>query len=143
MNSQAFKEGQSVEDENFQQMINNYWTSTLSVTGFEGLPPFDRAGNVVYKELKMRCSLRLPPGLTAKNAGDIVRAKLTEKRDEETYNADIEVIIGEGGNGFDAPKLPEEIQSKFFESHHAVFGEQNPPMFIGCGGSIPFMEVFE
>lgn len=52
------------------------------------------------------------------------------------------MTIGEGGNGFDAPKLPEEIESKFTEAHKAVFGEANPPMFIGCGGSIPFMEVF-
>jgi hypothetical protein len=51
------------------------------------LPPFNRAGNVIYKELKLRCSLRLPPGLDNKKAADIVREKLTEKREDETYNA--------------------------------------------------------
>ncbi len=113
------------------------------MTGFEGLPPFAKAGNVVYKELKLRCSLRLPPTLHNQDAAKIVREKLTEKRDDETYNAQVEVTIGEGGNGFDAPALPEIIHSKFNKAHQEVFGETQLPMFIGCGGSIPFMEVFD
>lgn len=127
------------DQENFELMLNNFWRPTLSVTGFEGLPNFSKAGNVIYKELKLRCSLRLPPTLLASKAAEIVRAKLSEP---EQYNSKVEISIGEGGNGFDAPKLPEEIQEKFTEAHKQVFGEGNVPMFIGCGGSIPFMEVF-
>jgi hypothetical protein len=99
-----------------------------------------KAGNVVYKELKLRCSLRLPPTLSATKAAEIVKRILTEPRESETYNAKIELTIGEGGNGFDAPKLPDDIENKFNEAHKAVFPGQ--PMAIGCGGSIPFMEVF-
>jgi hypothetical protein len=51
------------EEENFELLLNNFWRPTLSVIGFEGLPNFSKAGNVIYKELKLRCSLRLPPTL--------------------------------------------------------------------------------
>ena len=37
--------------------------------------------------------------------------------------------------------MPEVIEQKFFEAHKVVFGG-NDPISIGCGGSIPFMEVF-
>ncbi len=43
-----------------------------------------------------------------------MRAKLSEP---EPFNSKVEITIGEGGNGFDAPKLPDEIQDKFTEAH--------------------------
>jgi hypothetical protein len=66
------------EEENFELLLNNFWRPTLSVIGFEGLPNFSKAGNVIYQELKLRCSLRLPPTLQATKAAEIVRAKLSE-----------------------------------------------------------------
>jgi hypothetical protein len=36
------------ENENYELLLNNFWRPTLSVTGFEGLPNFEKAGNVVY-----------------------------------------------------------------------------------------------
>ncbi len=48
-----------------------------------------------------------------------MKAKLTEP---EPYNSQVEVVIAGAGNGFDAPKLPEEIENKFNEAHKAVFG---------------------
>ena len=72
------------ENENFELLLNNFWRPTLSVTGFEGLPNFEKAGNVVYQTLKLRCSLRLPPTLNSEKAIEIVKAKLTEP---EEYNS--------------------------------------------------------
>jgi len=73
--------GHSSDNEALELLLNNYWRPTLSVTGLEGLPPFERAGNVVYKEMKVRVSLRLPPTLKADKATEIVREILTQKRD--------------------------------------------------------------
>ena len=53
------------------------------------------------------------------------------------------MVINGGGNGFDAPQLPTSLQSVLTESHKTVFGAENIPLYVGCGGSIPFMEVFE
>lgn len=90
----------------------------------------------------MRCkvSIRLPPTLNGEKASKIITEKLLEKKDD-TFNATINLDITSAGNGLDAPKLPEDIQQKFFDAHKVVFGG-NEPISIGCGGSIPFMEVF-
>ena len=137
LRSQANSSG---DEEAYQLLINNFWKPSLSVIGFEGLPNFATAGNVVYKELKLRVSLRLPPTLTWQKASEVIKSKL-EADGPETFGAKVEVTIDEGGNGFDAPKLPAELEEKFFKAHAEVFS-QNQPMFIGCGGSIPFMEIF-
>ena len=115
------------KNENYELLINNFWRPTLSVTGFEGLPNFEKAGNVVYQILKLRCSLRLPPTLDSAKAFEIVKAKLSEP---EPYNSKVEVVIAGAGNGFDVPKIPDEIENKFNEAHKAVFGEGNNPMFV-------------
>ena len=112
--SVAFMHG---DDEGYEQLLNNFWRPTLSVTSFEGLPNFANAGNTVYKELKLKVSVRLPPTLNSEKAAEIVKNILNAKNDEHTYNADVEVIINEAGNGFDAPKLPEIIQNTFTEAH--------------------------
>ena len=137
------KKPDQLVSENFQLLLNNFWRPTLSVTGFEGLPTFEKAGNVVYQQLKLRVSLRLPPTLASSKAAEIVKARLTEGVEDLTYNAQVEVIIAGAGNGFDAPKLPQAIEDKFNSAHRAVFGDSSKPMFVGCGGSIPFMEVFD
>ena len=128
------------ENENYELLLNNFWRPTLTVNGFEGLPNFEKAGNVVYQMLKLRCSLRLPPTLDPAKAAEIVKAKLSEP---EPFNSQVEVVISGTGNGFDAPKLPDEIDNKFNEAHKVVFGEENSPLFVGCGGSLHLMEVFD
>ena len=45
--------------------------------GFEGLPTLEKAGNVVYQELKMKVSLRMPPTLKGEDASKVVIEKLT------------------------------------------------------------------
>lgn len=98
----------SGDDEIFQQYINNFWKPTLSVTGLEGLPSIERAGNVVYKELKCKVSIRLPPTMKGEVASKIIKEKLLEKKDD-TFNAFIDLSNFNFGNGLDAPKLPESI----------------------------------
>lgn len=99
----------SLHSEPHQLLLNNFWKPTLSVIGFEGLPTnLSQAGNVVYKTLKLRVSLRLPPTLDSQQAAKIVREKLTLEG-PDTFGAKVELTIDEGGNGFDAPKLPESI----------------------------------
>lgn len=56
--------------ENIRLHLNNFWRSQLAVIGIEGLPSdLSSAGNVLYKEAKFRCSMRIPPRLSAKEVG--------------------------------------------------------------------------
>merc|ERR1719362_266283 len=42
--------------------LGQWWRPALSVIGIEGLPSdLSKAGNVVYKELKFRLSMRTAP----------------------------------------------------------------------------------
>jgi len=41
--------------------LANTWEANLSVTGADGLPPINMAGNVVRPSTSVRLSMRLPP----------------------------------------------------------------------------------
>jgi hypothetical protein len=58
------------KDDGLQEIINNYWSPSLTVIGMEGLPPLDKAGNVIYSKFSVRCSMRLPPTLPHQQAVD-------------------------------------------------------------------------
>ena len=122
------------------QFLSNFWRPSLSVVAFEGLPNFDSAANVIYKELRMKCCVRLPPSLDAEKAKQVIHDKIMEKK-PDTFNAEVELKFTSQGNGFDAPKLPDELYKPFEEATKTVF-EGKDPLFVGCGGCIPFMEVF-
>ena len=71
-------------------MINNHWKSQLTVLGVEGLPAdIASAGNVLYKEMKFRCSLRIPPGMKGTDAAEILQKHLTYAS-PDTFGAEIE-----------------------------------------------------
>jgi len=46
--------------------LNNVWRPSLAITGAEGLPPLNQAGNVIRAYTTARVSLRLPPSADAK-----------------------------------------------------------------------------
>ena len=46
------------------------------------------------------------------------------------------------GEGFAAPDLPPALNKNLNEANKEVFGAESNPVNVGCGGSIPFMEIF-
>jgi len=57
--------------------LNNVWNPNLSITGADGLPPINMAGNVVRSSTGARVSMRLPPTMDPKKAEAILREKLS------------------------------------------------------------------
>lgn len=107
----------------------------------EGLPAdIASAGNVIYKGMKFRMSMRIPPRISSKFVVDTLREKLTAPG-PETFGAKIEFECLDSGDGFDAPDLPAELKSQLNEATAEVF-DGAKPLYVGCGGSIPFMDVF-
>jgi len=128
--------------ENVQLFINNCWRSQLAVIGIEGLPSnLSSAGNVIYKEVKYRCSMRIPPHLPSQKCVEVLKEKLTAPG-EETFGAKIDFEVLDAGDGFDAPDLPEKIKNGLNKATEQVFGAGKQPLYVGTGGSIPFMDVF-
>ena len=95
------------EQEKVELILNSYWRPTLSVIGMEGLPSFEKAGNVIYKEFKVRCSMRLPPTLNAEKAKSLLDQMLESK--DDTFNSQISLSILGAGTGFNAPELPNSL----------------------------------
>jgi len=66
--------------------------------------------------LTVRCSLRLPPTpseeAARKSILGLVDKLKAEGRFDSTYGAEVEIKIFDIGNGFNAPKLPEDISNK-------------------------------
>lgn len=75
--------------------LNNVWHASLSITGANGLPDIQIAGNVVRAGTSVRLSCRLPPTMNPKDATAILTKKLTEN---VPYNA--KVTVKESGSGY-------------------------------------------
>ena len=60
---------------------------------------------------------------------------------EKLYGAVVEIVGCHGGNGFNTQELDPKVKKAFEDANAEVFAG-NKPLYIGCGGSIPFMEFF-
>jgi acetylornithine deacetylase/succinyl-diaminopimelate desuccinylase-like protein len=99
------------------------------------------AGNVIHKELTLRCSVRLAPTQKGTEVNELLKQKLTHE-DYETFGAKLEYSCDDISDGFSAPDLPEDIKKYLNEATTEMFGEGQSPTYVGVGGAIPFMEVF-
>ncbi len=66
-----------VSDDDFKQVINNVWKSTVTVVGRGEIPLKYNGGKVIRKASYLKLSCRLPPTLDAEEA---------EKRVVEYFN---------------------------------------------------------
>ena len=84
--------------------------------------------------------MRIPPGLKSKQVIEVLRQKF-EAPGDELFGAEVIFECTDYGDGFDAPDLPSHFKDPLNEAVAEVFNGA-PPLYFGCGASIPFMEVF-
>ena len=117
------------------------WRPQLTVIGIQGLPSdLSKAGNVVVKELKYRCSLRIAPSQDGNKIAKQLEKTLLAKG-KDTWNAKIDFEMCDVGNGFVPPDLPPKLNQIVKDASKEVYSGREP-VYAGCGGSIPFMEIF-
>jgi len=134
--------GEPDAKENLELHLNNWWRPQLTVIGMQGLPTdLAMAGNAIVKQIKLRLSMRLAPTQKGADVEAQLRKVLIEDQKEDTFGAKIDMEVVDIGDGFCAPELDEKLKKIVFESSQDVF--KRDPIFIGCGGSIPFMEVMQ
>ena len=114
-------------------VLNRTWRSALSVTGADGFPPIDNAGNVCRPHSTFALSVRIPPTCDHEAACAALTKALTE---DPPYGAKVSVEF-EGAAGWNAPPLAEWLESATERASQAYF--QKPAVYMGEGGSIPFM----
>jgi acetylornithine deacetylase/succinyl-diaminopimelate desuccinylase-like protein len=73
-----------------ERLLNRTWRPALSVTGIDGIPPLDSAGNVLRPHTALKLSMRLPPTLD----GDIATKAM--KKVMDAYGRGV-MYMGEGG----------------------------------------------
>ena len=117
-----------------EQLLNRTWRPAMSVTGADGWPPTDRAGNVLRPSTSLRLSFRLPPACDADAALAAVTRTLTE---DPVHGARVSFADTHAAGGWDAPAREEWLEHALNEASMTAFGK--PARNFGEGGSIPFM----
>jgi acetylornithine deacetylase/succinyl-diaminopimelate desuccinylase-like protein len=128
-------EVQVLADDYVALILNNSWRPALAVTGQDGMPGVEKAGNVLLPQLTWKLSLRLPPTLPAEQAfGDVKRLLETDP----PFGARV-TVSGGGTNGWSAPPLAPWLEEATETSSQEFFGQG--ACYLGLGGSIPFMAM--
>jgi acetylornithine deacetylase/succinyl-diaminopimelate desuccinylase-like protein len=115
-------------------MLNRTWRPALSVTGVEGMPPLESAGNVLRPYTAVKLSLRLPPTLDGDAAGKLLQRLLL---DDPPNGAHVSFKLEKSSTGWNAPAQADWLTNAIERASRDAFGQ--PAVYMGEGGSIPFM----
>ena len=116
------------------QLIAHTWEPTLSVTGADGWPPTDRAGNVLRPFTALTLSFRLPPTVDSAKAQAAIEKALTT---DVPYGARVTLSGVEAADGWCAPELQSWLATALDDASTAAWGQGLRT--FGEGGTIPFM----
>ena len=124
----------AVSNDPLDLLLNNTWRPTLSVTGADGIPPFQSAGNVLRPYTSLKLSFRLTPSMDPKVASAaLVRAL----ESDPPYGARVSFKVESAMGGWNAPSFAPWLEQSMQDASRAFFGRES--MYMGTGGSIPFM----
>jgi acetylornithine deacetylase/succinyl-diaminopimelate desuccinylase-like protein len=126
-----------------QALVNRTWRPTLSVTGVDGMPALQNAGNVLRPFTAFKLSLRLPPLVDGNEAALKLKALL---EDNAPYNAKVTFqpdgrMGAYGATGWNAPDVAPWLGQALEAASQAHFGESVG--YIGQGGTIPLMNLLQ
>ncbi|WP_027016272.1 M20 family metallopeptidase [Comamonas composti] len=119
-----------------QALVKRTWEPTLSVTGAEGLPSLQNAGNVLRPYTAFKLSLRLPPLVDAAACVQQMKALL---EDNAPYQARVTWEGLSGASGWNAPPMDAWFENALNTASQAHFGTSCG--YIGQGGTIPLMNM--
>ena len=119
-------------------LIGQTWMPQLSVTGAEGLPPLEAAGNVIRPETALRLSLRIPPCVDAGAA----LARLEELLlADPPHGARVTVGGQLASAGWNAPQEAAWFAEAVDAASREVFGQ--PAGWNCSGGTISIMGLLQ
>lgn len=127
---------QPMADNNFDRLLNRTWRPALSITGQDGLPSLDSAGNVLRPSSALKLSMRLPPTVD----GDLATLAM-----KQTLEADppqgvrVQFTADQAACGWNAPAVAPWLHASLEKASQAAY--QRGVMYMGEGGTIPFMAM--
>lgn len=124
----------TMHDDISELMLNRTWRPMLTITGADGLPSVKAGGNVLRPVTSLKLSMRVPPRLDAKKAGQAMK-QILEK--DPPYGFKVTYNILSCGSGWDAPALTNWLSDSIQSASKTYYGSE--ACFQGEGGSIPFV----
>ncbi len=125
-----------VVNDPYELIVNRTWRSSLSYIGAGGIPASNQAGNVLRPKTSLRLSLRIPPTADSSVTADELKKLLEEN---PPYNARVTYNLLGKTDGWNAPDHPQWLEQGFDTASRSYFEKE--PLFMGEGGSIPFMNL--
>ena len=123
-----------MHDDLAELVLNRTWRPALSITGVDGMPSLDSAGNVLRPQTSVKLSLRLPPTADGNRCGERLRDTLLA---DPPYGAKLSFELEKAATGWNAPPLSPWLSQAIAQASQDFFGR--PAVFMGEGGTIPFM----
>jgi acetylornithine deacetylase/succinyl-diaminopimelate desuccinylase-like protein len=123
-----------MSDDLTELVLNRTWRPALSVTGVDGMPALSSAGNVLRPHTSVKLSLRLPPTLEGKKAGELLKQTLEAN---PPNGAKVTLELEKASTGWNAPAMSSWLSNAIDTASQEFFGQ--PAMYMGEGGTIPFM----
>jgi acetylornithine deacetylase/succinyl-diaminopimelate desuccinylase-like protein len=121
-------------DDLAELVLNRTWRPALSITGIDGIPQLDSAGNVLRPQTGVKLSLRLPPTVDGRRAGEMLEQALLR---DPPNGAHVSLALEKAATGWNAPATVPWLEQAIEAASQQVYGRQ--AMYMGEGGSIPFM----
>jgi acetylornithine deacetylase/succinyl-diaminopimelate desuccinylase-like protein len=116
--------------------LNRTWRAALSITGVDGIPTLENGGNVLRPGTAIKLSLRIPPTLNAERASTALKYLLES---DPPYGAKVRFTPEQAADGWNAPPVVPWLEKALHSASETYFGK--PAMYIGEGGTIPFMAM--
>jgi len=130
-----FQEGvQPVSNDLTELLLNRTWRPALSITGADGLPHSENAGNVTLPWLKIKFSLRLAPTTSSQKAIEILKHVF---ENQPPFHANVKLDIKSSADGWNAPEESGWLTKTINDASKHYFGKE--AVYMGEGGTIPFM----
>jgi acetylornithine deacetylase/succinyl-diaminopimelate desuccinylase-like protein len=117
-------------------ILNRTWRAALAVTGADGLPPLESAGNVLRPRTALKLSLRLPPLVNGEHAAQAMKAMLER---DPPYSAAVSFAYDSAATGWNAPESAPWFAKSIDTASQTLFSR--PAAYMGEGGTIPFMSM--
>lgn len=117
-------------------LLNRTWKASMAVTGAEGLPKIQDAGNVLRAETAVRISIRIPPSLDPIKAKEDLKTIVTK---DPPYGAKIDIKNLTVGPGMACKEMAPALEATIKEASNHFYGKN--PIYYGEGGSIPFLST--
>jgi acetylornithine deacetylase/succinyl-diaminopimelate desuccinylase-like protein len=132
-----FCEGvQPMADNNVDRILNRTWRPALSVTGVDGMPSLESAGNVLRPHTSVKLSMRLPPVVDGDQASEDMKRTLEA---DPPCNARVSFQTDQAASGWNAPEVASWLHASLDHASKSAYGPG--VMYMGEGGTIPFMAM--